>query len=206
MHHLPFNFSLNTSWLRKAFRQEARSRRPGLLALGSVRKSLRAPRRGEPAGPEGRARSDGAGWPCGTQRRLRLQPGVRPRGGCAASSTGGSRSALTGLLSPCCVQYHRYIEIAIKQCRSSGIDCKIHGLVLLGRVRAEDEDWAAVPFLASDNEEEEDEKASGGRWASVPWRPCSPAHAGSALSQDTFRYGRSRRERVLAPMGLSGES
>ncbi|GAB1292151.1 E3 ubiquitin-protein ligase HERC2 [Apodemus speciosus] len=61
-----------------------------------------------------------------------------------------------------CAEYHRYIEIAIKQCRSSGIDCKIHGLILLGRIRAEEEDLAAVPFLASDNEEEEDDKGSTG--------------------------------------------
>ncbi|XP_057611964.1 E3 ubiquitin-protein ligase HERC2-like [Chionomys nivalis] len=61
-----------------------------------------------------------------------------------------------------CAEYHRYIEITIKQCRSSGIDCKIHGLILLGRIRAEEEDLAAVPFLASDNEEEEDDKGSTG--------------------------------------------
>uniref|UniRef100_A0A8C0GP25 E3 ubiquitin-protein ligase HERC2 n=1 Tax=Chelonoidis abingdonii TaxID=106734 RepID=A0A8C0GP25_CHEAB len=61
-----------------------------------------------------------------------------------------------------CIEYHRYIEIAIKQCRSSGIDCKIHGLSVLGRIRAEDEDLAAVPFLASDNEEEDDDKANTG--------------------------------------------
>lgn len=61
-------------------------------------------------------------------------------------------------------QYHRYIEIAIKQCRSSGIDCKIHGLSIVGRIRAEDEDLATVPFLASDNEEEEDEKTATGRY------------------------------------------
>lgn len=64
-------------------------------------------------------------------------------------------------LSP---QYHRYIEIAIKQCRSSGIDCKIHGLGIVGRIRAEDEDLATVPFLASDNEEEDDDKAATGRY------------------------------------------
>ncbi|KAK2509156.1 hypothetical protein MC885_004362 [Smutsia gigantea] len=61
-----------------------------------------------------------------------------------------------------CTEYHRYIEIAIKQCRSSGIDCKIHGLILLGRIRAEEEDLAAVPFLASDNEEDDDEKGNNG--------------------------------------------
>lgn len=75
------------------------------------------------------------------------------------------------MFSPCCVnlelclspQYHRYIEIAIKQCRSSGIDCKIHGLGIVGRIRAEDEDLATVPFLASDNEEEDDDKTATGR-------------------------------------------
>ena len=61
------------------------------------------------------------------------------------------------------LQYHRYIEIAIKQCRSSGIDCKVHGLSIVGRIRAEDEDLATVPFLASDNEEEDEEKAAVGR-------------------------------------------
>ena len=66
-----------------------------------------------------------------------------------------------------CVQFHRYIEIAIKQCRSSGIDCKIHGLAIVGRIRAEDEDLATVPFLASDNEEEEDEKTATGRCVCV---------------------------------------
>lgn len=67
-------------------------------------------------------------------------------------------------LSP---QYHRYIEIAIKQCRSSGIDCKIHGLGIVGRIRAEDEDLATVPFLASDNEEEDDDKSTTGRYLSL---------------------------------------
>lgn len=62
-------------------------------------------------------------------------------------------------------QYHRYIEIAIKQCRSSGIDCKVHGLSIIGRIRAEDEDLATVPFLASDNEEEDDDKAATGRYS-----------------------------------------
>ncbi|MBN3299656.1 HERC2 ligase, partial [Amia calva] len=61
-----------------------------------------------------------------------------------------------------CSEYHRYVEIAIKQCRSSGIDCKIHGLGIVGRIRAEDEDLATVPFLASDNEEEDDDKTSTG--------------------------------------------
>lgn len=37
----------------------------------------------------------------------------------------------------------------------------------MGRIRAEDEDLATVPFLASDNEEEEDEKTTTGRYDSL---------------------------------------
>ncbi|XP_041440166.1 E3 ubiquitin-protein ligase HERC2 isoform X2 [Xenopus laevis] len=61
-----------------------------------------------------------------------------------------------------CTEYHRYIEIAIKQCRSSGIDCKIHELNIVGQIQAEDEHMATVPFLASDNDEDDDDKASTG--------------------------------------------
>ncbi|XP_035763485.1 E3 ubiquitin-protein ligase HERC2 [Neolamprologus brichardi] len=73
----------------------------------------------------------------------------------------------TVLLLCDCTEYHRYIEIAIKQCRSSGIDCKIHGLGIVGRIRAEDEDLATVPFLASDNEEEDDEKTAAGSCSQI---------------------------------------
>ena len=49
------------------------------------------------------------------------------------------------------------MEIAIRQCRSSGIDCKVHGLTIEGRQRADDDDVAAnFTFLASDNEEDEE--------------------------------------------------
>lgn len=34
----------------------------------------------------------------------------------------------------------------------------------MGRIRAEDEDLATVPFLASDNEEEDDDKTATGRY------------------------------------------
>lgn len=30
-------------------------------------------------------------------------------------------------------QPQRFIEIAIKQCRNGGIDCKVHGIQLVGR-------------------------------------------------------------------------
>ena len=49
----------------------------------------------------------------------------------------------------------------MKQCKSSGIDCKIHGLSIIGRLRSDEDDIAAnFRFLASDNEEEEDRSAA----------------------------------------------
>ena len=47
------------------------------------------------------------------------------------------------------------IEIAIRQCRSSGIDCKVHGLKIRGHLRTEeDEPSFSVSYLASDNEDD----------------------------------------------------
>ena len=54
------------------------------------------------------------------------------------------------------MQYVKYIEIGIKQCKSGGIDCRVHGLAITGKCV---EDFAdpssSVSFLASDNEETE---------------------------------------------------
>lgn len=48
-------------------------------------------------------------------------------------------------------EYYPCIEIAIKQCRNGGIDCKIHGLRVIGRKRMyENELTTSVSFLASD--------------------------------------------------------
>lgn len=48
-------------------------------------------------------------------------------------------------------QYYPCIEIAIKQCRNGGIDCKIRELYITGRRKNAVSDLpASVPFLASD--------------------------------------------------------
>ena len=50
--------------------------------------------------------------------------------------------------------YHRYIEISIRQCRNGGIDCKIHGLQVIGKKRCEEDEYStSQSFLASDSEE-----------------------------------------------------
>ncbi|XP_054929802.1 E3 ubiquitin-protein ligase HERC2 isoform X6 [Dermacentor andersoni] len=54
-------------------------------------------------------------------------------------------------------EYYRFIEIGIRECRSFGIDCKVHGLSILGRHRGDDEDFSPTfPYLASDWEDTED--------------------------------------------------
>ena len=51
-------------------------------------------------------------------------------------------------------EYHKYVEIAIKQCRNGGIDCKIHGLHVIGKKRCEEDEYSTShSFLASDSEE-----------------------------------------------------
>uniref|UniRef100_A0A672Q5U6 E3 ubiquitin-protein ligase HERC2 n=1 Tax=Sinocyclocheilus grahami TaxID=75366 RepID=A0A672Q5U6_SINGR len=92
-----------------------------------------------------------------------------------------------------CTEYHRYIEIAIKQCRSSGIDCKIHGLSIVGRVRAEDEDLATVPFLASDNEEEEDEKTATG---SLTRKRLSGLESAAIIRTKVFVWGLNDKDQL----------
>jgi len=52
------------------------------------------------------------------------------------------------------LQYHSCIEIAIKQCRNGGIDCKIHALNIIGKKRtSEGHIPTALSFLASDNDD-----------------------------------------------------
>ncbi|XP_071496413.1 E3 ubiquitin-protein ligase HERC2-like [Diadema antillarum] len=55
-----------------------------------------------------------------------------------------------------CTEFHRFLEIAIKQCKSSGIDCKVHGLSIVGRSRPDEDDLASTfAFMSSDNEDDQ---------------------------------------------------
>ncbi|GIY42322.1 e3 ubiquitin-protein ligase HERC2 [Caerostris extrusa] len=61
-------------------------------------------------------------------------------------------------------EYYQFIEIYIKQCRGGGIDCRIHGLTILGRRKTEADDSGFYPYLASDEDTEVDNdlQATGG--------------------------------------------
>ncbi|KAI8508669.1 E3 ubiquitin-protein ligase herc2, partial [Branchiostoma belcheri] len=100
-------------------------------------------------------------------------------------------------------EYYRFLEISIKQCRSSGIDCKIHGLSVVGRIRADDEDIAAnISFLASDNEEEEeeeeveDERSNGPRGK----RAGSISNVGD-IQTKVFAWGLNDKDQLGGPRG-----
>ncbi|CAL1297267.1 unnamed protein product [Larinioides sclopetarius] len=58
-------------------------------------------------------------------------------------------------------EYYQFIEICIKQCRSGGIDCRIHGLTILGRRKTEADDSGTFPYLASDEDAEADNDTQG---------------------------------------------
>ncbi|XP_061894415.1 E3 ubiquitin-protein ligase HERC2-like [Entelurus aequoreus] len=97
------------------------------------------------------------------------------------------------LLLSDCTEYHRYVEVGIKQCRSSGIDCKIHGLAIVGRVRAEDEDLATVPFLASDNEEEDEDKPATG---SLARKKSSGLESAATIRTKVFVWGLNDKDQL----------
>jgi E3 ubiquitin-protein ligase HERC2 len=57
------------------------------------------------------------------------------------------------------------VEIAIKQCRNGGIDCKVHGLQIVGKKKTDEDLFSNnMSFLASDSEEcDEQGSSTGGR-------------------------------------------
>ncbi|ETN64680.1 hect E3 ubiquitin ligase [Anopheles darlingi] len=57
-------------------------------------------------------------------------------------------------LMPDCRQYYPWVEIFIKQCRNNGIQCKVHGLSIVGKRRQTNLEsmLQAAGFLASENE------------------------------------------------------
>ncbi|KFM56578.1 E3 ubiquitin-protein ligase HERC2, partial [Stegodyphus mimosarum] len=65
-------------------------------------------------------------------------------------------------------EYYQFIEIAIRQCRSGGIDCRIHGLNILGRRKTEADDTINFQYLASDEDLECDNEtaiSNGRKWS-----------------------------------------
>ena len=94
-------------------------------------------------------------------------------------------------------QYYRFIEIAIKQCRQSGIDCKIHGLSLVGRFRSDDDSAAGFSFLASDREDEEEDT----RLLPIPCVKRKVKGAGKEIQTHVFTWGLNDKDQLGGPKG-----
>ena len=62
-------------------------------------------------------------------------------------------------------EHYKIIEINILECRNGGIDCRVHGLSIVGRYRQECDDFISTfSFLASDGEDlDEDGEVNGKR-------------------------------------------
>ncbi|XP_052796353.1 E3 ubiquitin-protein ligase HERC2-like isoform X2 [Mya arenaria] len=110
--------------------------------------------------------------------------------------TVASSDSLVSLLQDS-TEYYRYIEIAIKQCRQSGIDCKIHGLSIIGRYRSDDDSAASFSFLASDREDEEDD----GRQVTTPAMKKKVKGSGKEIQTHVFTWGLNDKDQLGGPKG-----
>ena len=89
------------------------------------------------------------------------------------------------------------MEISIKQCRSSGIDCKVHCLSVIGRMRADEDDTAAsFSFLASDKEDEEEDKT-----IIQTGRKKSKYTGGKDIQTHVFVWGLNDKDQLGGPKG-----
>ena len=95
------------------------------------------------------------------------------------------------------MQYYKFIEIAVKQCRQSGIDCKVHGLSVIGRFRSDDDSAAGFSFLASDREEEEEEKQTPQTWK----RGKVKSSGGKDIQTHVFAWGLNDKDQLGGPKG-----
>ncbi|GFS15828.1 E3 ubiquitin-protein ligase HERC2, partial [Elysia marginata] len=105
-------------------------------------------------------------------------------------------------------EYYRIIEIGIRQCRSSGIDCKIHGLSVVARVRSDD-DYIPTTFsiLAQDKEGEDEEEGSGSGGTSRTGGPSNVLRgkkgkgAGKDIQTYVFVWGLNDKDQLGGPKG-----
>jgi E3 ubiquitin-protein ligase HERC2 len=91
------------------------------------------------------------------------------------------------------------IEISIRQCKSSGIDCKVHGLSVVGRLKSDEDDMAAnFVFLASDNEEDEEEAT---RASQVIAKKVKLGSGVKDIQTQVFVWGLNDKDQLGGPKG-----
>eukprot|EP00118_Oscarella_pearsei_P022140 m.252836 g.252836 ORF g.252836 m.252836 type:complete len:3992 (+) comp40356_c1_seq2:177-12152(+) len=89
------------------------------------------------------------------------------------------------------IDEHRFVRINIKTCKDAGIDCKVHGLSIVGRVKAnEDEMAASFPYLAIDQQAADDQSGSQTTKDTAKRKKKKKEEARSALNRVTvFVWG-----------------
>ena len=96
------------------------------------------------------------------------------------------------------LQYYQFVEVAIRQCKSSGIDCKVHGLSIVGRLKSDDDDLGTTfSFLASDNEEEDEEEEVEALNLAKRLQPMSPKE----MKTHVFAWGLNDKDQLGGPKG-----
>lgn len=96
-----------------------------------------------------------------------------------------------------CPVYYRYIEISIRQCRQNGIDCKVHTMSITGRYMSEDDSATGYTFLASDQEEEEDDR----RQTPTQGMKVKRKNAGKDIQTHVFTWGLNDKDQLGGPKG-----
>lgn len=95
-------------------------------------------------------------------------------------------------------EFYRFIEIAIRQCKSIGIDCKVHGLLMRGQMKTDDDLPLNVSYLASDNEDESfAERASNSKFS---YRRSKQAGS-KDIQTHVFVWGLNDKDQLGGPKG-----
>ncbi|KAH9523228.1 E3 ubiquitin-protein ligase herc2 [Bulinus truncatus] len=112
-------------------------------------------------------------------------------------------AALASFFCSLCFLYYRIIEIGIRQCRSSGIDCKIHGLSVSARHKTDDDDIPTTfSILAQDKDDEDEEQQRNGSGNSTSSRNKKGKSSSSKDIQTyVFVWGLNDKDQLGGPKG-----
>uniref|UniRef100_A0A2C9K806 HECT-type E3 ubiquitin transferase n=1 Tax=Biomphalaria glabrata TaxID=6526 RepID=A0A2C9K806_BIOGL len=99
-------------------------------------------------------------------------------------------------------EHYRVIEIGIRQCRSSGIDCKIHGLSISARHKTDDDDIPTTfSILAQDKDEEDEEQQKTGTGSSTASRNKKGKSSSKDIQTYVFVWGLNDKDQLGGPKG-----
>ncbi|KAK7097783.1 E3 ubiquitin-protein ligase HERC2-like isoform X3 [Littorina saxatilis] len=97
-------------------------------------------------------------------------------------------------------EFYDLFEIGIRQCRSSGIDCKIHGLSIVCHRRSEDEEIiTGYSYLASDKEEDDERQSLNQNYGTLKKKTRSMSS--KDIQTHVFVWGLNDKDQLGGPKG-----